>query len=639
MSISKHNRRRSHQVLHAVTTIAIAICGALLFAVCEGGSTIALLGIDTRGPALAVRVDQIESNRDSDKTEYSFLVTNPNLEAVRVNLTLDLDVENAEYFADGESIEPGIPTDDNDATHFGFLLTKSGRDGDARKVRISFTEGESASVNRLRSHTVTLKTRDKRGNARSGSAVAVFKPDLTISEAPVPTANRVQQSGRFVLSVLAENKGHVATVERFRITYYVSSSKKLGDFTGPTDTPLTTQTIATLNSAQKQEYSVVLNASQEVGVYYYGACISGYSDEVSKANNCSPLMQIEVSETAIASTTPDFIIQSLSLKSGATSALLSPGANFNLKTTVRNHGSASGSGTLWYLRSNVKSVSTFHPREGVQAVDDLESETTSDEYSLTITAPQVGGVYHYGVCAVRVLGEVEIGDNCSSTVVSITVNAPRIRLTLDNSSLTGRIGKEFTVNANIQNIGTAALPSGAKLLIKRSDNSAIGPGDPLDDPDSTPESLDMLEATGAVKKIIALPKRTAAGTYYFGVCVEYTPPSAASSMVVCSSGVTVVITNPFIGGVWSGSNSGASVTNSYTATAFMTSFTAPVIGSRSYSCSIEYDFATYRISGCTGDRTYIGDIEGTSHYRLNGLNEVTVSANGRTTVFSRSSSK
>lgn len=626
---------------HCVSTIPCCIgliaCCILLLAGCpDQGVFREFETTDTRAPAYPVRATQFESVHNGDLIIYSLLVTNPNYEAVQA--TLEMNVDNPVYNINGKLLN-----EDDDST---FQLAPLGDAGDRKLVTVIFTKPEEESEV---SRTITLFTSDGAGNRHRRSVNASFAPDLIVTEVTV-SPNSVKPNARFLLKVTVENVGHITPANNFTLTVYRAVPTQPSYIATPTDQNVRAISINRIAPGNKESYRISLNAPAEEGVFYYGVCISGYIPEVSKTNNCSSVATLETDSTVLPPSLPDFTIDSFESIPSSTIDLenVPPGQTFQVQTTVRNTGSASGSGDLVHVRSRNRAVSLSNPQEGtLQSIDQLASGTVSTTYMSTFTAPVTGGTYYYGACVKDVDGEIEIDNNCSANPIRITVRAPDVKVMLGDTRFEGRMLQQFSTVLTVQNKGNVALSAGAVWKAVSSRNSAISLGGTSDDSVvGSANSLGEIAVRDNSAVVFSLPTQKKVGTYYYGACVEYTfPPDSGVATTVCSDSVRVDITNPFLG-TWTGESLGVTATNSYFAAppansnadgTFRTVFNPPVVAANDWTCEIEYTaFDRYTLSKCTGRGGYKHEVAGGSkfEFKSNDTLVVTTSQN-RTTTFTR----
>ena len=324
-----------------------------------------------------------------------------------------------------------------------------------------------------------------------------------------------------------------------------------------------------LAAAATSSESIDLTAPSAAGTYYYGACVEAVAGESDATNNCSPSVQVSVTEVR-AETHPDLAVGSPSVSDSSPTS----GATFSLSAAVRNDGDgAAAATTLHYYRSTDATITTADTSVGTDAVGGLAAAATSSE-SIDLTAPSAAGTYYYGACVEAVAGESDATNNCSPSVqVSVTevraethpdlaVGSPSV----SDSSPTS--GATFSLSAAVRNDGDGAAAA-TTLHYYRSTDATITTADTSVGTDA----VGGLAAAATSSESIDLTAPSAAGTYYYGACVEAvagesdaTNNCSTSVQVTVSETATgpdldpyaiVVATNP--GGTRPGGNVGPSV--------------------------------------------------------------------------------
>ena len=165
----------------------------------------------------------------------------------------------------------------------------------------------------------------------------------------------------------------------------------------------------------------------------------------------------------------DLVVESVSVSDSS----LDAGQTFTLRVTVRNVGTESSPATrLDYRRSSSTNISDRYYPVGTGSVSGLSASRTSTE-SISLTAPSSAGTYYYGACVVRVAGELDIYNNCSSGV-RVTVgdsgggggstDACRAGLVVNPGESCTYNGADFSVN----NSGRGTILAGGILLASSS---------------------------------------------------------------------------------------------------------------------------------------------------------------------------
>ena len=357
-------------------------------------------------------------------------------------------------------------------------------------------------------------------------------PDLTVYAVSVTTnPSGTSPGGSFTLSAGVRNDGDAASAAT-TLRYYRSTDATITT----ADTSAGTDAVGGLAAAATSSESIDLTAPSAAGTYYYGACVEAVAGESDATNNCSPSVQVSVTEVQ-AETHPDLAVGSPSVSDSSPTS----GATFSLSAAVRNDGDGTAAATtLRYYRSTDATIASSDTEVGTDAVGGLAAGATSPE-SISLTAPSAPGTYYYGACVDTVTGESDTTNNCSgsvSVVVSesppptnpdLAVGSPSVS---DNSPTTGAT---FTLSATVRNDGDG--PSAATTLrYYRSTDATIASSDT----EVGTDAVGGLAAGATSPESISLTAPSTAGTYYYGACVdEVTDESDATNN--CSSAVSVIV--------------------------------------------------------------------------------------------------
>ena len=227
---------------------------------------------------------------------------------------------------------------------------------------------------------------------------------------------------------------------------------------------------------------------------------------------------------------PDLVVGSPSVDDASPET----GGSFTLSATVSNAGDAEAPATtLRYYRSTDATITTSDTAEGTDAVGVLAASGTSAQ-SISLIAPATAGAYYYGACVDAVTDESDTTNNCSASV-QVDVAAPSIpepptpalatppqpdlavvAFFLASGVHDGAPGRSLTFQARIRNVGNVVSPA-TTLRFYRSRNRTISTDDTL---------LDTV-AVGTIavsrridSETLTLTAPSAAGTYYYGACVD-----------------------------------------------------------------------------------------------------------------------
>ena len=255
---------------------------------------------------------------------------------------------------------------------------------------------------------------------------------------------------------------------------------------------------------------------QELGTYYYGACLALEANQSDATANCSS------AELTVAPQ-PDLAVGSPTVSDSRPET----GASFALSATVSNTGDVeSEATTLRYYRSTDTTISSSDTEVGTNAVPALEA-SASLALSVTLKAPAAGGAYYYGACVNAVADESDTTDNCSSSSAEVTVvepqpqGAPEISIGALVSPSTVGPGQRFRLSATVFNWGDEeSAPTTVRFYwstdstITTADNS-LG----TDEVGALASNGPGLEWTSRGLGVW-LDAPSAPGTYYYGACVD-----------------------------------------------------------------------------------------------------------------------
>ena len=221
---------------------------------------------------------------------------------------------------------------------------------------------------------------------------------------------------------------------------------------------------------------------------------------------------------------PDLVVASPSVSNGTPAA----GSPFTLSATVRNDGNGdSPATTLRYYRSTDATITTSDTVVGTDAVGALSASGITSG-SVDLTAPSSPGTYYYGACVDAVTGESDTTNNCSASV-QVDVATPSISrppppqpdlavvaFFLASGVHDGAPGRSLTFQARIRNVGNVVSPA-TTLRFYRSRNRTIATDDTLLDT----VAVGTIAASRRIdSETLTLTAPSAAGTYYYGACVD-----------------------------------------------------------------------------------------------------------------------
>ena len=344
----------------------------------------------------------------------------------------------------------------------------------------------------------------------------------------------------FTLSATVRNAGD-GSAAATTLRYYRSTDATITT----SDTQVGTDELAELAASGTSDESVSLTAPSTAGTYYYGACVDTVTDESDTTNNCSSSVKVTVAA-------PDLVVEAPSVTDGTPAA----GATFTLSAEVRNDGDESAAATtLRYYRSTDATVTTSDTQVGTDEVAGLATSGSSSE-SVDLTAPATAGTYYYGACVDPVTGESDTANNCSTSVevtvekqqgspdlvvasLSKTDNLPVASLIAVNGQLVLVLSPAFTLSVTVSNTGDEESPA-TTLRYYRSTDATITTSDTEESTDAIPE----LGAAGTSSQSVDLKAPFAAGTYYYGACVDTVTDESDTTNNCSTSSVQVTVPEP-----------------------------------------------------------------------------------------------
>ena len=241
---------------------------------------------------------------------------------------------------------------------------------------------------------------------RSAAAQA---PDLEISDRNVtPTTLEVGQD--LSLSATVTNVGDAESDS----TDLIFLESLDGAIDTLTDRRIGSSSIGSLEAAESEQGNELFETDQ-IGTFFYGACVVAVDDEIEIANNCSTGVQV----TVMAPPAPDLVISA----NDAQPRSVEVNDPVNLSATVLNQGNGdAATTTLVYFRSTDPTITIDDEpvdSEFVRALKNNESLSDTGE-----DTPDSAGTFYYGACVTAVSGESNPNNNCSPTPIEVTVTDP-----------------------------------------------------------------------------------------------------------------------------------------------------------------------------------------------------------------------
>ena len=270
------------------------------------------------------------------------------------------------------------------------------------------------------------------------------------------------------------------------------------------------------------------------GTYYYYACIFATGDS-DTSNDCSAVVQVDVAAR-------DFDLSVTAFSVSDTPVVV--GHNITFTATVRNdasalHSSPASAFALRYYRSSDSTIETTDTYLGYESVTELAAGATETILNILSADSSSIGTYYYGAC-IRVTGDSDASNNCSAGVQVVVVKRDfDLSVTAFSVSDTSVFTSDsITFSATVHNDSSATHSSlDSRLLYYRSSDATVT----RDDTFETVRGISELaagETSSAYTESTAAP--SAAGTYYYGVCVRSKTGDSDTSND-CSAGVQVVV--------------------------------------------------------------------------------------------------
>ncbi len=296
------------------------------------------------------------------------------------------------------------------------------------------------------SATITVTARDPGGlgatqrfSVSVGSAGA---PDLEFTNV-TPTSVTGTPGGTVEADFTLRNTGNAAAPAT-TIRLYQSPNSSIST----SDDEIGSNSTAGLAPGQSRTITgTVRLSSQASGTFYFGICIDAVSGESDTGNNCS----IGVRVTVGGSGGPDLEFGSLTPRT----VVVTSGTSFQVKTTLRNAGSARAAATkIRTFLSNDATIST-NDRE-VGTADDIQSLAASEALDINYTITLTGsGSAYLGFCVDAVAGESDTTNNCSGST-RVTVLSSSSQAAADSAT-----GSFLVVENAVLRVSPGAPPEGA----------------------------------------------------------------------------------------------------------------------------------------------------------------------------------
>ena len=336
--------------------------------------------------------------------------------------------------------------------------------------------------------------------------IRIASADL-VFDTPTVDKSTVAPSESFTFTVPVRNQGSGPSSANTTLAYYRSTDSSLDR---NTDTRVGVVTIGALSgyasttgSGTRTE-TVTLTAPNTPATYYYFAYVSDPSNEptANTHNNYSAAVAVTVSAP------PDLVADLFQLRPDT----IAPGERITLDATVRNDGEGQSPTTTLrlYESDNTRIGSEVEIRRVF--VDTLASNRSTSE-SISITAPTTPGTYYYRVKVNEVPNEEVTRNNWSGYIV-LYVEEPLVIESVQPSASTLASRESFTLTATFRNDGSTTSARTEVAFYRSSDDSIT-----FRDTSIGTDFVSAIAARGTGQVSLTLNAPTAAGTYYYGVCL------------------------------------------------------------------------------------------------------------------------
>ena len=245
----------------------------------------------------------------------------------------------------------------------------------------------------------TLTTNNCSGSVK----VTIISPPDLVVDLSRPRQSTFAPGESFTLTATLSNQGDSASGAVI-LRYYENRDRRF-----IRESQIDRVFVRGLSADSSRDEHLTLTAPSEPGVYYYHACVDAVTNEERETdNNCSRAVAITVVQP--------LIIEAFQPNLSA----IMVGESFTLAATVKNDGDVQSTrATLQYYRSSDDRITSRDTSVGSRTVTTLAAGATT-RVSLSLTAPNVAGIYYYGAC----IGDGGVTEDCP--VVKIAVADIRI---------------------------------------------------------------------------------------------------------------------------------------------------------------------------------------------------------------------
>lgn len=351
-----------------------------------------------------------------------------------------------------------------------------------------------------------------RNNCSSAIAITVREPspeptpdfsDL-VPSTPTVSANALAPGESFTLETTIENRGTGGSQDT-TLRWYRSADPNISS----NDTEVGNSRVSSLASGETAPHQLDLNAPAAAGTYYYGIGVESVANESNTANNYSTAITLTVEN-------------------------LAPVVSKTLPAQTLVVGNLTVVDVAPYFSDPNQDVLTYTASSEAPELLVVEMAGLSDS-RLNINPLATGDV--------TITVEVSDGEFTATQTLSVSVTGTSSPdLIVKSISLIGEAtlapGDNFRLNTTVQNQGIGESDSTALRYYRSSDSTISG-----SDAEVGTDSVSALNADGTETGNISLIAPLAAGTYYYGVCVDSVADESDTNNN-CSQSVTITVQQP-----------------------------------------------------------------------------------------------
>ena len=328
-------------------------------------------------------------------------------------------------------------------------------------------------------------------------------PDL-VPSTPTVSANALAPGESFTLETTIENRGTGGSQDT-TLRWYRSADPNISS----NDTEVGNSRVSSLASGETAPHQLDLNAPAAAGTYYYGIGVESVANESNTANNYSTAITLTVEN-------------------------LAPVVSKTLPAQTLVVGNLTVVDVAPYFSDPNQDVLTYTASSEAPELLVVEMAGLSDS-RLNINPLATGDV--------TITVEVSDGEFTATQTFSVSVTGTSSPdLIVKSISLIGEAtlvpGDNFRLNTTVQNQGIGESDSTALRYYRSSDATISG-----SDAEVGTDSVSALNADGTETGNISLTAPLAAGTYYYGVCVDSVAGESDTNNN-CSQSVTITVQQP-----------------------------------------------------------------------------------------------